>query len=128
MKSILLVFLGGGLGSVCRYLVTVFVKAQVDSKFNFLSTLTVNILGSLLIGFLLGWLMKSEGESSNLQLLLAVGFCGGFTTFSTFSSENLTLLKSDLYLEFLLYALGSLVLGILAVFLGFMITKNLADH
>ncbi|MBZ9787669.1 fluoride efflux transporter CrcB [Psychroflexus sp. CAK57W] len=123
MKSALLVFLGGGLGSLVRYWVALFVNQQLDSKLNLYGTLTVNIVGSLLIGLLMGWLLKSETPYPNLQLLVIVGFCGGFTTFSTFSAENLDLLKNNFYIEFLLYGLGSLLLGILAVFLGVLIMR-----
>lgn len=123
MKSALLVFLGGGLGSLARYWISVLVNQQIDSKLNIFGTFTVNILGSLLIGLLMGWLLKSETSYPNLQLLLVVGFCGGFTTFSTFSAENLSLLKNHLYTEFLLYGLGSVLLGVLAVFLGVMVMK-----
>jgi len=124
MKTALLVFLGGGLGSVARYWVSVFMQQQLESKLHLFGTLTVNILGSLLIGLLMGWFLKAETSYPQLQLLLVVGFCGGFTTFSTFSSENLNLLKSNLYTEFLLYGVGSLVLGILAVFVGILIFKK----
>jgi CrcB protein len=123
MKSALLVFLGGGLGSLARYWISVLIKHQVDSKLDIYETLTVNILGSLLIGVLMGWLLKSGTTHPNLQLLLIVGFCGGFTTFSTFSSENLNLLKNNLYAEFLLYGLGSLLLGVLAVIVGISLVK-----
>lgn len=123
MKSALLVFLGGGLGSLVRYWVALFVNQQLDSKLNLYGTFTVNIVGSLLIGLLMGWLLKSETPYPNLQLLVIVGFCGGFTTFSTFSAENLDLLKNNFYIEFLLYGLGSLLLGILAVFLGVLIMR-----
>lgn len=123
MKSALLVFLGGGLGSLVRYWVALFVNQQLDSKLNLYGTFTVNIVGSLLIGLLMGWLLKSETPHPNLQLLVIVGFCGGFTTFSTFSAENLDLLKNNFYIEFLLYGLGSLLLGILAVFLGVLIMR-----
>lgn len=123
MKSALLVFLGGGLGSLARYWVALLVNQQIDSKLNLYGTFTVNILGSLLIGLLMGWLLKSETSYPNLQLLLVVGFCGGFTTFSTFSAENLNLLKNNLYTEFLLYGLGSLFLGVLAVLIGVIIMK-----
>ncbi|MFO7746076.1 MAG: fluoride efflux transporter CrcB [Psychroflexus sp.] len=124
MKSALLVFLGGGLGSLARYWISLFFKYQVDTKLDVYGTLTVNVLGSLLIGFLMGWLLKSETSYPNLQLLLVVGFCGGFTTFSTFSAENMSLLKNNLYTEFLLYGLGSLLLGVLAVLLGIIIIKK----
>lgn len=124
MKSALLIFLGGGLGSLARYWISIFVNQQVDSKLNLYGTFTVNILGSLLIGLFLGWLLKTETPSPNLQLLLIVGFCGGFTTFSTFSSENLNLLKNNLYTEFLLFGLGSLLLGVVAVFIGVLIIKK----
>ncbi|MBZ9627971.1 fluoride efflux transporter CrcB [Psychroflexus sp. CAK1W] len=123
MKSALLVFLGGGLGSLVRYWVALFVNQQLDSKLNLYGTFTVNIVGSLLIGLLMGWFLKSETPYPNLQLLVIVGFCGGFTTFSTFSAENLDLLKNNFYIEFLLYGLGSLLLGILAVFLGVLIMR-----
>lgn len=124
MKSALLIFLGGGLGSLVRYWVSLIFKYQVDTKLDIYGTLTVNVLGSLIIGLLMGWFLKSETPNPNLQLLLIVGFCGGFTTFSTFSSENMSLLKNNLYTEFLLYGLGSLLLGILAVFIGILVIKK----
>jgi CrcB protein len=124
MKSALLVFIGGGLGSVARYWISVFINSQLNTRLDVYGTLMVNIIGSFLIGLLLGWLFKSEALHSNLQLLLVVGFCGGFTTFSTFSSENLNLIRKSLYSEFLLYGLGSILLGLLAVFLGIFIFKK----
>ncbi|WP_019039028.1 fluoride efflux transporter CrcB [Psychroflexus tropicus] len=125
MKSALLVFLGGGIGSVLRYGVSLLFKHQLNLKLDLFGTLTVNILGSLVIGFIMGWLLKSETSNQNLQLLLVVGFCGGFTTFSAFSLENLNLLKSGMYFQFLLYALGSLVIGIHAVYIGFVVMRKL---
>lgn len=124
MKSALLVFIGGGLGSVARYWISVFINSQLNTRLDVYGTLMVNIIGSFLIGLLLGWLFKSEALHSNLQLLLVVGFCGGFTTFSTFSAENLNLIRNSLYSEFLLYTLGSILLGLLAVFLGIFIFKK----
>ncbi|WP_127844384.1 fluoride efflux transporter CrcB [Psychroflexus aestuariivivens] len=123
MKSLLLVFLGGGLGSICRYLVTLAFKGMKIQHFPYYQTLTVNILGSFCIGLALGWLLKNNPQNSDLQLLLITGFCGGFTTFSAFSSENLNLLKSGQFMEFALYISVSIVLGLLAVILGFSLGK-----
>lgn len=123
MKSLLLVFLGGGLGSICRYLVALGFKSFKIQHFLYYQTLTVNVLGSFCIGLILGWLMKNNPQNSDLQLLLITGFCGGFTTFSAFSSENLNLLKSGQFLEFALYVSGSIILGLLAVFLGLALGK-----
>ena len=86
-------------------------------------TFIVNVAGCLLIGILWGITSRFQSLSPAFSLLLIVGFCGGFTTFSTFSREGLTLLQANNFLLFSLYAIGSVVLGILAVTLGYYTTK-----
>ncbi|MFT7071084.1 fluoride efflux transporter CrcB [Patiriisocius sp. Uisw_017] len=125
MKAALLVFIGGGLGSVLRYLIgRQFVN--VSSSLFPLGTLTVNVLGSFLIGIILGELLKNHSSNASLYLLFATGFCGGFTTFSAFAFENFELLKSGNTSGFLLYSFGSLLLGTLAVFGGIWLSKFFA--
>ena len=122
MKSFLLVFLGGGLGSGLRYLVTIVMNHY--SKFLPAATFTVNMLGCLLIGLILGYAQKGNTLTSNQTLLLATGFCGGFTTFSAFANENLELIKNTEIFNFLFYSIGSVLIGILAVFIGFYLTNR----
>lgn len=123
MKSLLLVFIGGGTGSVARYLLGKYLNSTTTGIPY--GTFAANVLGSLLIGIILGWALKNNSLSSNTALLLATGFCGGFTTFSTFAYENHVFLKSGDFMTFALYAIASFVLGILAVFGGMEIAKAL---
>ena len=90
-----------------------------------MGTLAVNIIGSFLIGFMLGIFMNSNLLHTNLKLFLVVGFCGGFTTFSSFTNENFLLLQNGQYLTALIYIGGSIIIGILAVFAGFLIANQL---
>ena len=122
MKSFLLVFLGGGLGSGLRYLVTITMNQY--SKVLPFGTFTVNMLGCLLIGLILGYAQKENTLTSNQTLLLATGFCGGFTTFSAFANENLELIKNGELINFSFYTVGSVLIGILAVFIGFYLTNR----
>lgn len=123
MRSILYVFLGGGAGSVLRYLVQVFIDRNTVSVFP-LGTFIVNILGCMLIG-LFYTLSERFNLSPDIRLLLTVGLCGGFTTFSAFSAENLNLLKGELYGTFFLYTLLSICIGIIFTFIGIWTGKNL---
>lgn len=116
MKQLLFIFIGGGSGSIARYLLSKI--GNVPHLGLPLGTLSVNILGSFILGFVLGWALKNDGLYSNTTLLLATGFCGGFTTFSTFAYENHTLLKSGDYLLFCTYVIGSIVVGLIAIFAG----------
>ena len=122
MKSFLLVFLGGGLGTGLRYIITITINQY--SKVLPFGTFTVNMLGCLLIGMILGYAQKENTLSSNQTLLLVTGFCGGFTTFSAFANENLELIKNGEIFNLSLYTIGSVLIGILAVFTGYYLLSN----
>ena len=122
MKSFLLVFLGGGLGSGLRYLVAI-VMNQYSKVLPF-GTFAVNMIGCLLIGLVLGYAQKENTLTSNQTLLLATGFCGGFTTFSAFANENFELIKNGEIFNFSVYTIGSIFIGILAVFIGYYLASS----
>ncbi|QDO93922.1 fluoride efflux transporter CrcB [Formosa sediminum] len=122
MKQVVLVFIGGGFGSVLRYTISKYINdAHTGIPYG---TFLVNILGSLLIGILLGLANKNHLMSHNYTLLLATGFCGGLTTFSTFAYENQVFLKTGDFLNFTLYTFTTFVVGFLAVFLGVYLIKQ----
>jgi len=121
MKPWLLVFIGGGIGSVLRYLIS----KNLNPYFAhfYLGTFLVNILGCLLIGVILGLSMKGNFLTQNQTLILATGFCGGFTTFSTFAFEKHSLLTAGELFHFSFYLIASIVVGIAAVALGLWFAK-----
>ena len=121
IKEILLAGAGSFVGGALRYVVSQMIRTSTGG-FPW-GTFTVNILGSLFIGILWGITARNTSVPSWIPLFLMTGVCGGFTTFSTFSKESVIFLQSGNYLFFLIYTLGSLSLGILSVFLGYMITK-----
>lgn len=121
MKNLLFVFIGGGFGSVLRFLLGKWLN-NTENGIPF-GTFVANILGSLLIGVILGFAAKSDTLNQNQTLLLATGFCGGFTTFSTFAYENHIFLKSGDFTSFALYTITSFVAGFLAVFAGMYLIK-----
>jgi len=121
MKETLLVFAGGGAGSVLRYLVGL-ALTRPGSSFP-LPTLLVNLSGSLLIGLLLALTDNRSGDTAAWRLLLVTGFCGGFTTFSAFSNECILLLRQGQTLTALSYIAATLLLGLAATLLGYFLLK-----
>ena len=115
----ILIFLAGGLGSLLRYAIGLI----LPSCFVPWATVAINVIGSFALG-LLGGLGLRMGWSDNLQLSLTVGLCGGFTTFSTFSKEALSLAMTGRWGAFSLYVIGSIVLGLAATAVGFMCTRG----
>ncbi|PNW28849.1 fluoride efflux transporter CrcB [Formosa algae] len=123
MKQLVLVFIGGGLGSVLRFTISKYINdASTGIPYG---TFLANILGSLLIGIILGLADKNHLITHNYTLLLATGFCGGLTTFSTFAFENHVFLKTGDFVNFALYTLFTFIIGFLAVFLGVFLIKNI---
>ena len=121
MKQLLLVFVGGGFGSALRFLIGKWLNST-ENGIPY-GTFAANIIGSLLIGLILGFAAKNDTLTSNQTLLLATGFCGGFTTFSTFAYENHVFLKSGDFTSFAFYTIASFIVGFLAVFLGLHLAK-----
>ncbi|MBR9914276.1 MAG: fluoride efflux transporter CrcB [Algicola sp.] len=122
MKQLLLVFLGGGIGSVLRFSLGKWLNNS-ENGIPY-GTFAANIIGSLLIGIILGLAAKNNTLSDNQTLFLATGFCGGFTTFSTFAYENHVFLKSGDFGTFAVYTIASFIVGFLAVFFGMYLIKN----
>ncbi|MEO1652294.1 MAG: fluoride efflux transporter CrcB [Bacteroidota bacterium] len=118
MKNWILVFLGGGLGSLCRYLLGRGMVLLLGKSWFPTGTFLANILGCFLIGVILSALEKYDWLDGRWGLILATGFCGGFTTFSSFAYENNLLLQEMAYGSMLTYTMASLVLGLLATALG----------
>lgn len=115
MKNLILIFIGGGIGSIARYLLSSFTqKFWTIGTFPF-GTLVVNMIGCFLIGYFTSTFLKIDDY---LKFFLITGFCGGFTTFSAFSIENYTLWQSQNYTLLFLYIILSVFLGLGAVFLG----------
>ncbi|SHJ56040.1 fluoride efflux transporter CrcB [Aquimarina spongiae] len=121
MKQLLLVFVGGGTGSIARYLIHKYFSS-ISWSFPY-GTFVANVLGSFLIGIILGLAARNTTLSQQTVLLLTTGFCGGFTTFSTFAYENHLFLRSGDFLSFAIYTIGSISVALLFVFLGVFITK-----
>jgi fluoride exporter len=122
MKSVIIIGVGGGLGSILRYIISLFVGKHVPLIFP-LGTFLVNVSGCFLIGMFYSLAARHTIFEPDWRLFLVTGFCGGYTTFSTFSYDGLILLKQGAVFSFMLYALGSIVLGLLATFAGVSLFK-----
>lgn len=123
--NLLLVGAGGFAGSVARYLTVVSLEKKLNSVFPY-GTLTVNIAGSFVLGVVLAWVAgRSGGNSESWRLLIGTGFCGGFTTFSAFAAENVSLFDHRFASTALFYMLLSVVGGLLAVWAGFAVSRTI---
>ena len=123
MIKFLLVFIGGGLGAMARYVVTTLLSGKLG---NFpIGTLTVNILGSFLMGIFAGFFVgKLSGSSELFRLFFAVGFLGGFSTLSSFSVETMNLLQNGNIFSAVLNIVATFSTGIIACMAGFILIKN----
>jgi len=121
MLNIFAIFIGGGLGSLTRYGIAILMRMHsMDFP---IATLTVNIIGSLILGFTVAFFWNKAPMHDTLKLALTVGFCGGLTTFSTFSWETFDLIKNGDYLLAILYATISVLVCVLAISLGAFLSK-----
>lgn len=123
--AFLMVGLGGGLGAMSRHFTALIINRFWHQSFP-LATFSINILGSFLIGILAAWLLPKMGNDTLLKYLLITGFCGGYTTFSTFSIENLQLLQEGKIFTLALYVSSSIILGITFALCGLFVGRAIS--
>lgn len=122
MKTLLIVGIGGGIGSILRFLTQKGAERFFDSSFPY-GTFMVNVLGSFIIGIVYALSERGSLLTPETRLFLTVGFCGGFTTFSTFAFDNYNMLSENLWQFLLLNVGGSIFAGLLAVYLGIVLAR-----
>lgn len=122
LRNILIVGTGGFIGSAMRYLVQIFVEKDLATTYPW-GTFVANIAGSFIIGVVFAFAEKGNLMSSEWRMFLAIGVCGGFTTFSSFAYNNFTMLKDHSFGQLLWNLGGSLFFGILAVYLGIILIR-----
>jgi len=121
MKLLLFVGIGSFIGGILRYLLSQFIQTKFLSTFPY-GTLGVNVLGCLVVGLVLA-LSERTSMTPEWRLFLATGICGGFTTFSAFSSETFSMLRDGQFWYAATYVLASLILGVLATFIGYSLPR-----
>ncbi len=122
IKDILLVMLGSGVGGGLRYAISLTARAFIPHTYLFLSTLAVNLVGSFLMGIIIASMVDSS-HNHWFRLLVAIGFCGGFTTFSAFSTEVVELARNGSYILSILYIWASVGISLLCVWSGYALVK-----
>ena len=122
LRTVILVAIGGAIGSVLRYLTSVFVNRHYAHIYP-LATFITNIVGCFLIGIFVGWLSRNQVGDSGLKWFLITGFCGGYTTFSAFGLENVSLLQNGHSGWAFVYISASVIAGLAAVWGGMMLMK-----
>ena len=122
MTQLFLIFIGGGLGSLVRFFIGKAIQESIEKTFPF-GTLGVNILASLVLGFFLGMIETKNLNNLNYRALIAIGFCGGFSTFSTFANDTLQLLQNNRLLDAFLNVMLNVVLCVSFTFIGLWLVK-----
>ena len=121
MRNLIYIFIGGGFGSVMRFLISDYTQKFWKMNAFQMGTFVVNMTGCFLIGLLTAYFLKID---NSLKYLFITSVCGGYTTFSTFSAGNFSLWQNGNYFILILYAFLSLIVGLLMVFLGFNLVRN----
>jgi len=125
LQKYLLIAVGGALGSIARYWVGSTIAGRMGTRFPY-GTFVINLTACLIIGFSITYLGKRAGLSPAWRYLIPVGFIGAYSTFSTYEWETLSTLRSGAFALASLYALGSLILGLVAVWLGAALAETIS--